>query len=327
MSAVREQDVKAALLAALEARQASGAAGLPMARRGRGLRDRRATEAPLQALTAPWLGQAGSVLEKFEAIRARHEAAMLAAAAAQRDEAAGRASRLSAAFRRDIASRRRALEALVAAAQPSVEPFRVALTRPFLIWCTPSAALLQDSHYEDWNSWAKISLDDRRAWTMQALHFYYLWENPGDFAVVANIDSWLMAHGVCVAMTDGSWWSDNHNSLIDVVAGLSPLEWWNQPPTSPAPQPGQVAQVAYVSAHSSGPLDIGDIQGADVFRTYDLRHELMVIPAGGVAVFDVGLQISTACSSGRVQMDFAFGDFEVLCPFVFVDVVSAPPTA
>jgi hypothetical protein len=58
-----------------------------------------------------------------------------------------------------------------------------------------------------------------------------------------------------------------------------------------------------------------------VYRGFDLRHELLPVPPGGVVV-EVSVSLSYGYGIGAVSADFATGEFEVGCPFVQILILA-----
>ena len=123
---------------------------------------------------------------------------------------------------------------------------------------------------------------------------------------------------VCTVRSDGGMMNGFRNANVFVFANLHLWEWWNQPPTEPLPQVDQIQGIADFHCRSSGFFSIGAIDGGSVFRGKDLRYTTFVIPSHGAVVFEVVLSINYNCAHGQVDVNFASGDREVICPAVLV---------
>jgi hypothetical protein len=167
------------------------------------------------------------------------------------------------AFRKRMSSRLKAHDLLATPATPG-KPFYTRLETPFLIWAFRNGVtvtILDDTHIEPLNSWAKF----RTRWKHQEqlgptdeIVFYFLWQNETGSDAVVNVESQLMLNGTCSAYAEdrlippifslfvggGPWaWS-----RLTLNAELKLLEWWNQPATQPLRHPGQLREVAELSA-------------------------------------------------------------------------------
>jgi hypothetical protein len=285
----------------------------------------RGNEQAARSLVASYLDRTGFPVDRFDEIRMRNRAGMHDAMQRRKGEAVKRSAHALAAARASITAQRKAVEQFgLGATQAAAIPFRIALDRPFLIWPTLGLEFM-DSHYEPWNSWGKVKgrYDDS---SYEELSFYFLWENPADTYAVIDSDSWLMAHGHLFAGADGGFWAGNRYASVDASAKLYVWQWWTQPPTQLPPGADQVQPYAYIRAYGGDMFDVGDVEAVDVFRTRDLQQHLMLVPPHSAVVFEVALALNIGVGDdSNAEVDFASGDFEVLCPFVMVDLLTAPP--
>ena len=152
-------------------------------------------------------------------------------------------AQLEESFQAGLKSRRDALGQL--AVGQVYAPTYLVLEKAFLIWATPSNMLL-DSLNEPFNNFAKIERRNSSS-GHDELNFYFLWDNPRDESSLINIECNLGVRGICKADADSGFLSGDSSSLT-VRAELQPLEWWNQPPTTPLPQSSQTQDVAIISS-------------------------------------------------------------------------------
>jgi hypothetical protein len=126
-----------------------------------------------------------------------------------------------------------------------------------------------------------------------------------------------------LVQSEGGFSGGSRNSTLEVFARLDLLEWWNEPPTSPYQQVAQWQRALHLSVDTGQWFDDDAIEAGGVSRGFDLHYNLFVVPPGGVVVFDVNVELSyiTGADSGSIHADFA-GDFEVLCPAVWIETVS-----
>ena len=321
MAAIKESQIRMALTAA------KGISGVRDARwddsafRPPDLSERSqisANQRTVKTLLGPCLTKAGCEVEKFGDVLAQNQLALRRVMERRRGEALKRSSSVKETLRQGLNSRQKTLEQLgTLVASPQYE----LLNSPFLIWPT-LGVFFDSSSIEPSNSWAKIKVDSDRSSGYEELSFYFLWENPSDRLAVVNVDAYLVASGFCTVGRDGGFWPGERYSSLALDAHLYLLEWWNQPPTQPLPQTDQTQRVLDLSTYGGGFGDVVAIEVANVFRGYDLRFEMFLIPPHGVVVFEVALSISYGNSEGNIHVDFASGDFEVICPAVLVAILT-----
>jgi hypothetical protein len=242
-------------------------------------------------------------------------------------------------FRHGIDGRRKALERLATIAQPYT-PIFITLDTPFLIWANrflpnsnePLATdILVDSHIEPFNNSCKILLnyatDDAFAAT-DRLNFYFIWRNETGGDAVVNVASYLTLNGSCKVHAKSSFWhglAAPNFSKVSVDAELSVFEWWNEPPTEPLSEPGQLQNVT-PSLEADGGEFRDDGRSTLVSANCQLTYDIFRIPSNDVAVFEVGLSLTWTVVGGDVNVDFSFEDNLVQCPYLQLEVLTATPT-
>lgn len=222
------------------------------------------------------------------------------------------------------ASRRRAMEHLLARGGDVPILNFVAIDQPALVIPTQDL-VMAGAHIVPWNSSAKV----RGEWDTpyadngsDELSFIFAWENPSQKDAVVNVDAPLILNGYCDAYASGGLWAYNL-VFLGIDASLDILEWWNQPPTSPPSQAGQMAHAATVFAFAHGIYVGGDPEAAGVQGYYNLNYNLLVVPPRSVIVFSVSLVVNhTIEGDGQARVDFASGDFEVVCPDVLLQILT-----
>jgi hypothetical protein len=229
-------------------------------------------------------------------------------------------------LRSGVEGRRKVLD-MLAGAGPAAE--YVSLDSPFTIEPT-SGITLNNSIITPWNSLAKISFHDSNeggAWLedigTDELTFWFNWENLTDGYALVNVHGFLLLNGFCTANSQGGFWDVDRSASLSLDANLNLLEWWNQPATTPLPQANQSQPALRLEADSSGWWADDDTEYALVFRGYDLSYELLAVPPGGTLLIGVALSISFDLNDAAVVVDFASGEFEVMCPFVYLNIL--PP--
>ena len=163
-------------------------------------------------------------------------------------------------FRHGINGRRKALEQLATIAQPYTPTF-ITLDTPFRIWANRFAPdsneplgtdILVDSHIAPLNNRAKILLNySADASFTDRLNFYFFWRNETGGDAVVNVTSYLTLNGSCKVHAKSSLLHGlvaPNFSQVSVDAKLSVFEWWNEPPTEPLSEAGQLQNVTSLEA-------------------------------------------------------------------------------
>jgi hypothetical protein len=280
----------------------------------------RTNQRTLENLLGSFFTKSGFEVDKFEEVLAQNQSALRRMAENRKAEAVEQSSSVKDALRYGVESRRKTIEHLATLAPP---PEYEVLDTPFLIWPTVGV-FFADSHYEPWNSWAKITLDSSRTEGREELSFYFLWVNPRDTFAVINVDTDLVLNGFCWVESDGGILPGTRHAGIILHARLFSWEWWNQPPTSPLWPNGIYEQALFIQTNTGAVFDDGDSEFAVVFSAHDLRHNLFLVPPQESVVFEVVLDVlyGTSEDSGSIHVDFASGAFAVLCPAVSIAIVS-----
>ncbi|SCE95649.1 hypothetical protein GA0074695_2447 [Micromonospora viridifaciens] len=271
---------------------------------------------------------------------ARHRRALERAFRTEMPDAARYFAEAEETFRRGVRDRRTALDVL-ATAPPPLAPTSTLLETPFLIWGlaagSPGSRLRYDGHIEAGNSWATMASyfdGDGAFLTYDEVDFYFLWQNDGGTDVVVDVQSLLRLTGSLHAWADaGFFWTPFWgvttigDSTGYVQARLELLQWWEQPPTRPLPQPDQVNDVESLSVSGGWQLlgRPGRHESVPVSGAAHLAYDTFRVPAGAVAVFEVGVRVGWGGYDGGGFADFESGDFRVVCPHVQLEFLTAPP--
>ena len=269
--------------------------------------------------------KAGFEVDKFEELLAQNRSALRRIAEIRKAEAVGRSSSAKETLRHAVEGRRKVMEHLAdvtAPESPTVAAPKLyeLLDRPFTILPTPGV-YVHAEQLEPANSWAKITVDSESD-AEDELSFYFLWQNPNNTHAVIDVNAYLVLNGFCQAGSEGGYLAGLRYSSLDLFARLNLLEWWNQPPASPLWQVDQSQHALHISTSTGGYFDDNATESEDVFRGYDLSYNLLLVPPGGVVVFEVALYVRHASSEGWISADFASGDFEVLCPGVLIGMLA-----
>jgi len=315
-ASTRAAEIKAALTAAA---RITPLQPVPAKRRPR-LRQRPAAQPAAGQLLASALEKSGFDAAAFERMQAEARAEMQRKAEAQRADALRNSAAARAAMSADVEARRKVIERLVASTNTAAiaQAPQVVLDEPFLIWpaTSPPGLVWGGSQIEPWNSWAKFRIDSTAAYGEAEIRFYFLWESSSDQLVVFNASSWLMFSGYCQVDIQGHWW-ETEWSGIEISAELGLME----PPPGIA-KPSDSENVFDLNLDKPSFGSYISPWGERVFRTAVLEADgALVIPQGWVVIM-VSALLQWGSSSGGIEADFNSGDFEVMCPFVEIQVVS-----
>jgi hypothetical protein len=266
-----------------------------------------------------WLTKTGFESGKFHEILVQNQTELRGILEEQKANAVEQSPSVKEILHLDVDSRRKTVEHLITLAPP---PKYELLSSPFLIW--PTQGLLGPSaHVEPFNSSIKVKLNSERQSGSEKLSFYFLWENPDDTPAIINANGYLVLNGFCSVLVLGKIFSDTKpDSALGITVSLSPSEWWNQPPTQPLLQEGQQQSALYLWAQTGSILSSGASDSEFIYKGYDLRHTLHMIPPHGVVVFEVCSYFSYRTTGGLIEADFRSGDFEILCPGVLVTILT-----
>jgi hypothetical protein len=246
---------------------------------------------------------------------------------------------LEASLREAIDSRRKALQQL-ATVRPVHPRIPVELNEPFLIWVdpstlpgdTPSLPSKWDYQIVPGASWVKIYINDSANLADLEnrggqVDFYFMWQNPSAYLATINVSTSLIIKGEVQVSSDQGTLSGDNNT-VQLSSQLSLIEWWNQPPTYPFPEGSQrVDNIVYLSATGGSIFGGSDIKAVNLFNAYDMSYSIFSVPPNGVAIFEVQLLYSYHTHNGNVTIELYGTDqlnYYVMCPFVFVDVLTSP---
>jgi hypothetical protein len=192
-------------------------------------------------------------------------------------------------------------------------------------------------------SWAKVDSwrnkpDDFLTYDCDEVGFNFYWTNGTGKDAAVNVSSLLKLHGTCNATAYDGWiWTpiwgvgDAGMSAVTLTTQLQIWQWWNQPPSVPTPQTGQLRDVVRISVDGGWlpiPGESWEKTETSESDSYHLNYDMLAIPNGGTAVFEVLLKIVYEVSNGTAGAFFAGTVDIVQCPFVRLENLSpssSPP--
>lgn len=170
------------------------------------------------------------------------------------------------------------------------------------IYVTPGFEFLSQN-IAPWDNWAEVILDRRAppsgAYFDGQVTFSFSWENSTGQANMFNVNALLGVTANCIVTADSYWfptwtppasWLFAHADLrITVVEDGHTFE--------PAYQPNQTQEILH-NFRVFGSWGVGTIAGQDVFRTYILPYEGLIVPANGRVEFDLSCYVTWYAYAG-----------------------------
>jgi hypothetical protein len=285
--------------------------------------DRRA----LQKLHQTFVARSGVDVKTFETIHKHNQAELRRRMQADHAAAIKRAAAYKKELLKGVANHLEAVNGLISAGRPDVVPLLISLNKPFLIWASPQASIMSDSHIAPGDSWVKTRIRSTASYTEDKLSFYFEWRNPADYEVVITAGAHVSVVGHCFVGRDGGMLPDNRDASILADTLFFPWRWWMQPASGPMWQAGQEQVVFNVSVSGGGFFDLGEVFAQDVSAAGDTHHDMLIVPPNAVVVFEVALRIMTSNHHGVSDADFESGAFRIHCPGVLISVLTSAPTA
>lgn len=285
----------------------------------------------LEKLLGSFSSDRGRNLDELDKMRTQNQAEISRFLQKQKTAIVKHSSSIKNSQAHGVISRRKAVEHLTSVrseALPAGANFNfVVLDTPLFVLPSRDINLVQTS-LAPWNNVAKINAEWNTPYPDNGwddLSFVFVWENPSDRDAVVNVESYLLLNGFCDVLAEGGpgrvIWGQKYSDL-DISVGLNILEYWNNPPTVPSGQNGQYEYAVRLHAHGGGIFGLGDYESSGVNGSYDVIYRMFLIPPKGVAVFEVTLSIDHWTDGGFIEVDFATGDFEVMCPAVVIAILT-----
>lgn len=260
----------------------------------------------------------------FAAVLSKEEAERAAVLKRAKD-AAIKSSRENLAVLQAQAARRTRNFELLAALPPKVGSPRFQLLKKPLFILPSRTIAPEESEVIPGKSFVKFrGRMDRVPLFFGNVKFYYLWNNPDNKFSVINVDGYIIFNGHGNVGADGGTFPGSRSASLSITGRLDILEWENQPPTQPVAQPDQSVEALSLSVSAPGFFEAGALQEKDIFRGYDLRHTLLIVPPLATLIFTVNAEVGASCgsNSGLAEFDFASGRFQVGSPGVLVTLLS-----
>lgn len=314
MEAINKSSLKKIIKASINAGAAAPVFTAPRSR------DTRQAATKLLTKAVPGLTAAA---KPFNALVSKHMAKGAAAlkkarAAAIKDSRATKSS-----LAKRIAARVKAFELLAAVDVPGTQ--YTLLNTPFDISSTAGMPLTS-SQIVPSNSFAKFTLHvEDGPDPSNTVNFSYVWVNPFDRFVVTNVHGYIIFRGHCQLGADGGFFPGDRSYRLQIDGRLDIFDWSQPDPVAIPPAfVDQSVNVYTTSEDQGGWSEVGAVDAKDIFRGYDLAHELLVVPPRATMGFVMTASVicSTGDDSGLIDLDFASGNFQVGSPAVLLAIVS-----
>lgn len=226
---------------------------------------------------------------------------------------------------------------------PSVEM----VNKPYFYSMT-SADMFVDESIAPGNSWVKINIDDQgqdTAGRLDRLIFYYLWQNPFASPTVVDVSAYMTVSGSWETRADvyavhvrdepgdpnydpGDSRPADGSAHLGLSANMALYQWWNEPPTLAQLEnaPDQRTRIDLLDQDLHALNTDPDIKSGFMFNWFELKQNLLVIPAEGMLVAEVSFDVDHKVNHGRAWADFADGDGnQITSHWLQVAYVLAPP--
>jgi hypothetical protein len=264
---------------------------------------------------------AGFDIGKINQIVKQHQTEVRLVVEKQRTETSKELATLTRSLKQGLDNKRKAIEWI------ATKPFLITpipIVTPFFIYALP-AGMLNDSHTEPLNNWAKLTYTDTRniSYPPVKLSFYFAWQNPINYVAVINCNTELVANGICQARADPGLFLPGSASL-ELYAELNIY-------LGETGKQGQSAQITSILAEGGwGPFGSGDLESRDVSGTFALSCNDILVQGDELVIFEVSCVPSYWIDSGGdivLDFDFAPSDFKIMCPALNIDLLTPPSSA
>jgi hypothetical protein len=267
----------------------------------------------------PVFAKAGFDISKVNQLLAHHQTEVRRLLEKEKAKTSKEFAEINRSIRQGIENKRKAIQQI--ASKPYlVTPIPV-LT-PFFIYALP-AGMLNDSHTEPSNNWARISYTDSVNTNSTAkLSFYFAWQNPSNYLAVINCNADLVSSGFCLVDANPGFFSGGSASLnlwaeLNVYLGETAITW----------QTGQRSQIASLSADGGNVFSgIGPVVSEAISNVSHLSCTEIEVQGDQLVVFEVGLFANISIDDGNIAMSFDTPN-EILCPALNIELLTAPVAA
>lgn len=200
----------------------------------------------------------------------------------------------------------------------------IPLTTPYLIYATP-LGMLQDSHIEPWNNFAKFAYTrDQDSGYSAVVKFFFAWQNPSDYLAVINCETNLLINGIIEATAEQGWLAAG-GAFVELTAQLTVYVGSSIPINY---QGTELQRMASVSAEGGSALfgGSGDVESENVFGAYNLSCSDISVEGDQVVVFEVACTADGWIDGGSIVLAFD-SDLArrwVACPVLNVELLTEP---
>ena len=157
--------------------------------------------------------------------------------------------------------------------------------------------------------------------------YIFIWQNLSKNApAVVDVSTYLSFTGFCDVFadfggdfywgTEGFGWG-SYTSDLYMRADLSLLEGWNNYSTQPVFQSSQRGPwFVSLRANGGGLFGLGQYKPSLPGGMQDLSYSQFTVPPQGQVLILVTLHLAHFTNGGYIEVDFAKGDFQLMCPGV-----------
>jgi hypothetical protein len=219
----------------------------------------------------------------------------------------------------------------------------VTLDKPFLIWQFPHPQLdiWIDSHIESLKNYITVYVDKKSGYDTTFFKFHFLWTNESETWSLVNVGTSLIFNGFCIINADHGI-VDGDDVNLFLKAELKLMRWHGWPPdVDGKPADGTYQPYQQLSQHqivwNKDVYGLGYFGGGQpgydyqrqVFTAtpFGLSYQYFPVPPGGVAIFEVSLQLSYGIDGGNDD-SYVLANFydRIFCPSVILEVINTTGT-
>ena len=219
----------------------------------------------------------------------------------------------------------------------------VTLDKPFLIWQWPHPQLdvFINSQIKSSKNYITVYVDKKNGYNNTEFKFHFLWTNESgtDAWSFVNVGTSLIFNGFCIINADHGIIDGDDVSLF-MKAELNLMRWSGWPP-DPDGKPANETYEPHKQLSQNQIVFNKDVYGLGYFgggqpgydyqrqvftaTPFDLSYQYFPVPPGGVAIFEVSLQLKYGIEGGNDDSYILANFFDrIFCPSVNLEVITPP---
>ena len=270
------------------------------------------------SLVRATMQKAGFDLEQFNELKRRNDAAMREALVKSKAAADGRAPAMSETVAKSTENWLKA-NGIGDALAPGTQVYPLSTADSISV---DPAFELVFQNIAPWANSAQVILDkradDHDLFDIRVT-FTFSWVNQTGQTNLFTVYALVGVAATCIVRADGYWWPLSPDPPFSRLEGLASL-WISQTVngqvTVPPGESGQAQNTMDVAAH--GAFTEGTIAEQDLFRTYILEYDGLLVPANATVEFNLNCEVDWEAREGGVQFFAAGNGRQVTAPGVII---------